>query len=205
MPQKFLSIKNLEKYQNYSKNSPPWIRIHRSILGDREFMKLSIKARYLYIGLIILATETNNRIYNDPTWIGQRLDIPHTEIDLKPLYRCGFLFTSNLSRSLSEERRGETETEERERGADAPPSPPVVHINGTGQSKKRPVPLPPDFKFSPELKEWALSKGCKEPFAEFERFTSKATSKGWTYVDWTKAYQNWVLNELKWAREKHHA
>jgi hypothetical protein len=78
----------------------------------------------------------------------------------------------------------------------------VVNITN---GKKRPTPLPPDFKFSPELKDWALSKGCKEPFAEFERFTSKAVSKGWTYIDWPKAYQNWVLNELKWAREKHHA
>jgi hypothetical protein len=49
-------------------------------------------------GLIHLAVETNNKIYNDPTWIGQRLYMNHTDIDLRPLYRCGFLVTSNLSR-----------------------------------------------------------------------------------------------------------
>ena len=110
MAQKFLSINNFEKYQNFTKKNPPWFKIHRCMFGDPEFMKLSTHHRFLYIGLIHLAVETNNKVYNDRTWIGQRLYIPCTEVDLTPLYRCGFLATSNLRRTLSE-----TETEERQR------------------------------------------------------------------------------------------
>jgi len=102
MPQKFLSIKNLEKYQTNTKANPPWFKIHRIMFGDPEFIKLTPAQRFLYIGLIHLAVESGNRIYNDSTFIGQRLYIPHTEVDLRPLYRSGLLYTSNLSRSLSE-------------------------------------------------------------------------------------------------------
>lgn len=131
MPQRFLSIKNLEKYQTNRKNAPPWFKIYRSMFGDPEFIKLSPAYRFLYIGLIHLAVESGNRIYNDDTFILQRLYIPtsniyasstdsilkvykgHTKLDLTPLYRAGFLYTTNLSRVLSEgEREGETEREE---------------------------------------------------------------------------------------------
>lgn len=115
MPQRFLSIKNLEKYQTNRKENPPWFKIHRLMFGDPEFVKLTPSQRFLYIGLIHLAVESGNRIYNCSTFIGQRLYIKPTEVDLKPLYRAGFLFTSNLSRVLSEteERRDRAETEEK--------------------------------------------------------------------------------------------
>lgn len=204
MAQKFLSIKNFEKYQSSTPGKTrTWIKLHKAILGDPEFMKLSTHHKFLYTGLLLLADDCGNRIYNDRTYLGQRLYISPTEIDLKPLYRAGFLYTSNLSRELSEENRTREELEPERDGADAPPSPPVVSL--PPKEKKRPQPLPADFKFTPELREWALIKGCKEPFAEFERFCSKAVSKGWVYVDWPQAYQNWVLNELKWAREKANA
>jgi hypothetical protein len=123
MPQKWLSVrrKDYERSRTKSKNAP-WVKLYRDIFREREFMMLPAKTKYLYIGLIILATETGNRIYNDPTWIGQLLYIPHTEIDLKPLYRSGFLEASNLSRVLGErdrERDREREGEVREQVAPA--------------------------------------------------------------------------------------
>jgi hypothetical protein len=215
MAQKFLSIKNFEKYQKTKtkEGTRPWVKLWKSLLGDAEFMKLDPTYRFIYVGLILLADDCDNRIYADSTYLRQRLYMTHTEgirgtyightqLDLKPLYRSGFLETSNLSRVLSEKRREEERRGERE-AAQAPDPPPVVSL--PTKEKKRPTPLPADFKFTPELRDWALGKGCKEPFAEFERFCTKAVSKGWVYTDWPKAYQNWVLNELKWAREKSHA
>jgi hypothetical protein len=107
MAQRFLSIKNWEKYQANHKQNFPWIKLHRALLGDRNFLRLPVTCRYLYIGLLLLASESNNKVYNDATWLGQRLYIDPTLIDLRPLYREGFLNTSNLSRTLLEERRGE--------------------------------------------------------------------------------------------------
>ena len=134
MPQKFLSIKNFEKYQTYKHSNPPWFKIHKKMFGDAEFIKLTPAYRYLYIGLIYLAVETNNKVYNDTEFLIQRLYISRTDlvqlaytprtrtvraadttrteavhnpyttrtqIDLRPLYRAGFLETSNLRRTLS--------------------------------------------------------------------------------------------------------
>jgi hypothetical protein len=121
MPQKFLSIRqeDFEKARTRSPNAP-WIKLHRSLFREREFVKLSPASRFLYTGLILLATEHENRIYNDLTWIGQLLCIPHTEIDLKPLYRAGFLQATNLPRVLEREREREREIEREIAGADAP-------------------------------------------------------------------------------------
>lgn len=102
MPQKFLSIKNFEKYQTSCKYPKPWVKLYKSILADPEFMKLSTHHRFLYTGLILLADECGNKIYNDSTYLGQRLYIPSTEVDLKPLYRAGFLIASNMSRCVQE-------------------------------------------------------------------------------------------------------
>ena len=117
MPQRFLSVKNIEKYQTNRNKNPPWFKIHRLMFGDPEFIKLTPSQRFLYIGLIHLAVESGNRIYNDSTFIGQRLYIKSTEVDIKPLYRAGFLYTTNLSRVLSE-----TE-ESREREEESSPEP----------------------------------------------------------------------------------
>lgn len=108
MPQKFLSIKNFEKYQTYKLTNPPWFKIHKSFFGDREVTKLSPVSRYLYLGLIYLATETNNSIANDRTWIAQRLAITEPEVDLRPLYKAGFLKCTHVHRYLSEKDSSET-------------------------------------------------------------------------------------------------
>lgn len=125
MPPKFISIKNFEKYQktNNKGASRPWVKLWKSILQDPEFMKLTPEYRYIYTMLILLADDTNNNIYADSTYLRQRLYITHTngihgqyightQLDLNPLYRSGFLNTSNLSRTLSEKRRGEERREE---------------------------------------------------------------------------------------------
>lgn len=116
MPQKFLSIKNFEKYQHFKKANPPWIKLYRSIFTDREFILLPTAAKYLYIGLVMLASEGCNRVPNDLHFISHRLAMKHSEIDLKPLYKAGFLVASESTvyrETISQRRdREETETEE---------------------------------------------------------------------------------------------
>lgn len=128
MAQKFLSIKNFEKYQSTKKRegNRPWVKLWKSILNDPEVMKLNPHDRFVYIGLILLADDTNNKVYADSTYLRQRLYMTHTEgiqgsyightqLDLRSLYRSGLLSTSNLSRTLSEaegeKRRGREEAE----------------------------------------------------------------------------------------------
>lgn len=115
MAQKFLSIKNFEKYQHFKKANPPWVKLYRSLLTDREFIRLPTSCKYLYIGLITLASEGCNRVPNDIHFISHRLAMNHSEIDLKPLYKAGFLIASESTiyrETISQRRdREETETE----------------------------------------------------------------------------------------------
>jgi uncharacterized phage protein (TIGR02220 family) len=114
MPQKFLSIKNFEKYQHFKKANPPWIKLYRSLFLDREFMKLTTPCKYLYIGLVTLASEGCNRVPNDLHFISHRLAINPSEIDLKPLYKAGFLIASESTvyrETISQRQRQSTETE----------------------------------------------------------------------------------------------
>jgi hypothetical protein len=115
MPQKFLSLSLYGKYKTLAK-------CFANILTEPCFLRLDIPNRYLGYGLAILAYESENKVYNDRTYIGQRLYIPHTEIDLRPLYRSGFLNTSNLSREIA----SETDQLQRESFSLPPLSPPSL-------------------------------------------------------------------------------
>lgn len=209
MAQKFLSIKNFEKYQHYKHRNPPWIKLHLELLDDVDFLRMPDASKWHYVGLLLLASRHENNIPAYKDYIKSRLGLT-TDLDVNARFIRGHVLASKASKTLptklnlgGSETEAEKSREETEREtAQAPPPPPVVSIT---KEKKRPEPLPADFKFTPELRDWALAKGCKEPFAEFERFCSKAVSKGWVYVDWPKAYQNWVLNELKWQRERSNA
>jgi len=109
MAQKFLSIKNFERYQTCKpgKTGRPWIKLYKSILGDPEFIKLSVYDRFLYIGLLLLADDCNNRIYNDPEYLAKRLYVPRTEISqrrtktLSNVYRCRTDAVQNVYRNRS--------------------------------------------------------------------------------------------------------
>jgi hypothetical protein len=201
MAQKFLSIKNFEKYQKTKtkEGSRPWIKLWKSLLGDAEFMKLTPEYRFLYVGLILLADDCNNRIYADSTYLRQRLYMTHTEgiqgtyightqLNLKPLYRAGFLNTSNLSRVLSE---AETETEEsRGECADAPRAK-VVPLS-------RPSSFPDGFNFNERAEEMAKGRGLNV-HQEFAAFRDHHVAKGSVFKDWDAAFRTWLRNAVKFA------
>lgn len=193
MPQKFLSIKNFDQYQHYKKRNPPWVKFYKSMYGDKEFMKLSISSRYLYTGLIVLATESDNRIDNDPTWIAKRLDIPATEIDLKPLYRGGFLLASNASRELRgclHQTETETETEKRQSRVDSAIAPLTVVPKASV--------YPDGFAFDERAEALAKSYGLN-PHKELAAFRDHHAAKGSLFKDWQAAFRNWLRNSVKFA------
>ena len=187
MPQKFLSIKNLGKYQTNTKANPPWFKIHRMMFGDPEFIKLTPSQRFLYVGLIHLAVESGNRIYNDATFIGQRLYMQRTEIDLKPLYRSGFLYTSNLSRTLSE-----TE-ESRDRGEGEETDPPLTPIVKLVPKGKRAI---QDTDGITD-KHRAFAATLKiDPGPEWGKFKNYCLAHDKRYANFEAAFRNWLANSV---------
>ena len=97
----FFSIRNWEKFQHYTHRNPPWIRLYRNILHQREYQKLSDTERSHLTGLFILAAEYENNIPNDPEWLQHEL-CTSSPINLDVLARYGWItFASNSRASHS--------------------------------------------------------------------------------------------------------
>lgn len=202
MPQRFLSIKNFEKYQHFKKSNPPWVKLYRSLFTDREFMRLPLPCKYLYIGLITLASEGCNKVFNDPFWISQRLAILPSEVDLKPLYRSGFLIASDSTvyRQTISQRRDREETETEREAAVAAHTPTLQKV--VPRQKKQKTELPEGFTFNDRHKSIADGLGLNV-HAECARFKDKALAKGYTYCDWDAAFRNWLSNSAEFKQARH--
>lgn len=91
---KFATIKSWGSFQHYKRRSPPWIKLHRSILDDYEFMCLPVASKALAPQLWLLAAESDKgQVRIDSDWLAFRLRLSCEEIDeaLKPLIDMGFI------------------------------------------------------------------------------------------------------------------
>lgn len=50
-------IKNWEKFQHFKDRTPPWIKLHKEVLDQRDINRLSDKAFRVLVGLWLLASE----------------------------------------------------------------------------------------------------------------------------------------------------
>lgn len=55
-----IAPKNWKKFQHYTGRTPPWIKLHRSLLDDYKFHCLPIASKALAPGLWLLASEYEN-------------------------------------------------------------------------------------------------------------------------------------------------
>jgi hypothetical protein len=59
-----LQPKNWAVFQHYKDRCPPWIKLHRDLLNDREFICLPIASKALAPMLWLLASETKDGTFN---------------------------------------------------------------------------------------------------------------------------------------------
>ena len=87
----YLEVRNLDKYQD--RRATRWIKVHKNVLNDYKLTKLTQAQKWTFIGLIILGVDNENRIPNDPEWIGQILGAESSEdqYGLGPLLRNGLV------------------------------------------------------------------------------------------------------------------
>ena len=71
----YLQVKNLEKYQPHYKDNRRllWIRWDIAAMRDYKISKLTPAQRWLFIGLVCLATENNNQVPLDEIWLSREL------------------------------------------------------------------------------------------------------------------------------------
>lgn len=95
----YFSIKNFSKYQHYKDRNPPWIKLHFSLLHDRDFMSLTPSQRWELIGLWLLASQRRNILEYDPRILGDFLG-NHLRIRLESFEKLGFIYRVNKNGEL---------------------------------------------------------------------------------------------------------
>ncbi len=117
--------KNWDTFQHYKDRNPPWIKIHKSLLDDREFMRLPTASKALAPLLWLLASESKTGEFDGSVdELEFRLRMPRKEIQegLKSLIDKGFFCNASVALADASnthtfavpetETEGETKTEE---------------------------------------------------------------------------------------------
>ena len=136
MPE-MLRVANWERWQSYRKDrsQPPWIKLHRCLLRNPEWVQLTDAQRAHLVSIWILAADKNGEVPDSPALI-QRLCYLDAPPDLDMLASLGFLVRDNRRRrgvtvastrrqddapeeTRGDKSRGEAEAEET-RAQDAP-------------------------------------------------------------------------------------
>ena len=109
--------KNWTIFQHYKDRCPPWVKLHRELLNDKQFMCLPVASKALAPLLWLLASESKTGEFDgsiDELVFRLRFTTKEVEAGLKPLIDKGFFLSASgvLADCLQGAR---PETEERER------------------------------------------------------------------------------------------
>lgn len=108
-------------FQHYKDRCPPWIKLHRELLNNREFMRLPVASKALAPLLWLLASESkdsNGEFEASTEELVFRLHMTEKEIEIgrKPLIDKGFfIIASGVLADCQHVARPETEEETEER------------------------------------------------------------------------------------------
>ena len=93
-----LTPKNWTEFQHYKDRSPPWIRLHRKLLDNKDFNKMQPMTCKVLILLWLLAAETTEGTFNgDHEEIAFRVRLPVADVasSLQQLMGLGFIVEAN--------------------------------------------------------------------------------------------------------------
>lgn len=115
-----LAVKGWAKFQHFKDRKPPWIKLYRDILDDKEWHRLDAKAAKALVMLWLIASESDG-VLPDRETLAFRLRTTETEIDSTLSKLSHWLLRDDID-AISTCHQGdapETETEV-EREAEAP-------------------------------------------------------------------------------------
>ena len=129
-----LKPKNWAHFQHYKDRCPPWIKLHRDLLNNREFMRLPIASKALAPMLWLLASESKDGAFDGSLdELVFRLHITEKEYKegIKPLIDKGFFLSdSELLAESKQDAIPERETEtKREKKATSVATPEGVSLS----------------------------------------------------------------------------
>lgn len=172
--------KDWSRFQHYKNRRPPWIKLHRELLDDRDFMSMSLAGKALAPLVWLLASESEDGTV-DSTMLAWRLRWQQSDIDdaLKSLCDAGLLLDAStmlapcLQHAIPEERRDRERDRDRpeEKGASVPGlfglSGHVPDKSGHSGQKQQRVAERPDDVPQELWDDWiAYRRSKKAPFSE---------------------------------------
>jgi hypothetical protein len=189
--------KNWALFQHYKDRCPPWIKIHRGLLNDRQFMCLPVASKALAPLLWLLASESKDGSFDasvDELVFRLRMTEKEISTGLKALIDNGFFLDASTMLAPSyqvaiSERETEAETEtEGEAETDSAKS-----------AKKRASQLPENFLPRDSHLKLARDLGISLD-VELPKFTDYHRAKGSTMKDWDAALRTWIRNARAFAK-----
>jgi hypothetical protein len=190
----YLTIRNWDKWQTYRKDrqQPPWIKLHRALMRDPNWIALSDAQRGQLIAVWMLGADREGRIPDDPKLI-QRMCFMDKAPDLNLLIAHGFLDArvtpERRQGDAPEESRGEAEERQKIDCADAP---------------KRKSLVPEGWEPTNELIASLEAEGLQKEkiLSEVPKFRDHHRSRGTLFRDFPAAFRNWMRNAKEWAAAK---
>lgn len=89
----YFIVRNWRKFQHYKDRTPPWIKLHWSLISSRDWVMLDDASRVLAVASMLLASRNDQNpgcIPNDPEYV-RRVAYLNSDPDFNPLIKCGFL------------------------------------------------------------------------------------------------------------------
>ena len=140
----YLRVVNWELFQHYGDRTPPWIKLHNTVLEDPVIAALPDHSKAHVFGIWILASRLKNKIPNDPGFISNRINAT-TRVDLKALIYASFLehhpececgATDLLAKCSTEKEEKESRREEEKSPAALRASEAVLVIGPKAETKR---------------------------------------------------------------------
>ena len=195
-----LQPKNWVRFQHYKDRCPPWIKLHRDLLNNRDFMRLPIASKALAPMLWLLASESKDGSFDGSLdELVFRLHISPKEYQdgIKPLIDKGFFVDANgMLAACLQDATPETETETETEGE-----------TETKKEKKATIVATP-IGVSQEI--WdSFVKQRKTKKAQVTQLVidviaREAAKAGWTFENALKevVVRNWQTFKADWVAEK---
>lgn len=194
-----MKIKNYNKFQHFKDRRPPWIKLHRELLDQRDISLISDRSFRVLIGLWLLASEDESMQGNLPDIpeISFRLRMPESDI-IKSFQELKH-FVVDVDINVISERyqvddpETETETEtKKEKEVERPTS-----------TKSRSIRLNLDWELPDEWAIWAKQErpelNINQVAAGFKDYwISEAKAK----ADWFATWRNWIRKQRADKQDK---
>lgn len=188
----FLTVPDLERWQHYKDRRPPWMKLHLEIFDNYDFTNLPDEAKYHLLGIWLLATQIDNKIPNDASWIARKINA-NTRINIDRFLEEGHLVVHPASEALAARKQNAIAETEAEAEAEAEKA---IAQNSASREENA------------ERRKTENTESAKHHFDTFWKHYPKKKNKGDAEKAWKKIKQpaetlRLILAALRWQTTSH--